>query len=124
MVAMRTRVGDCDGGILRDLLLYLKVPGEDGRRCDIRLNVGGRDEASGASLRRGGDVQARDRHVGLRQRGVERCRLVETVVEVVEQRVMQAEARADRGPAVAERVPREADARLRQELRTVDSETG
>ncbi len=47
------------------------------------------------------------------RRCVEGSGLVEAVVEVIEQRVVQAEAGAEAGLAVAEGVPGEADARVR-----------
>ena len=68
------------------------------------------------------DVEAGDGHVRERERGVVRGGLIEAVVEGVEQRAVQAEACADGGLAVAADVPREADARLGEELRAVGCE--
>ena len=52
-------------------------------------------------------------------RGVEGRGLVEAVIERVEQAVIEAEAAADRGFAVAPHVPGKAHARLGQELGAV-----
>ena len=56
--------------------------------------------------------------------GVEGGGLIEAVVECVEQAVIEAEAGANRGFAVAEHIPGKADARLGEEVGAIVGERG
>ena len=118
MVAVRADEGEGEGGDGGELALDFEGVGEDGGGGEVGLDVRGRDEAGGAA----GGVGDGDARVG--EGGVEGGGLVEAVVEVVEQRVMQAEGGADAGFAVAGDVPGEADAGLGEEAGAVVREGG
>ena len=54
---MGADVADGEGGVWGDLLFDLEVPGEDGGGVDVRLDVGGGDEASCGRRAGGSEVE-------------------------------------------------------------------
>ena len=103
----------------RDLLLDAEAPGKNGGGGDVGLHTAGRDLGAGRRRCARGDGEFGDSDVGDGLGGVERGGLIEAVVECVEQAVVEAEAAANCGFAVAPDVPREADARLGKKERVV-----
>ena len=116
VVAVGADISHRQGGIARHLLLDFESPRKDGRGLDVGLDVGRGDGCCGRS-------RIGNRGAGIGKCRIERRRLVEAVVQIVEQRIVNAKARADAGVAVAERVPGQADTRLGQKLRTVDGKS-
>ena len=92
---------------------------EHSGRGDVGLHVAGRYLGARGRRRAGRDVQIGDGDVLDGLRGVVGRGLVEAVVERIEQAVVEAEAAAHGGLAIAPHVPGKADARRGQELGAV-----
>ena len=101
MIAVRADVADSERGARSDLLLDAQAPGEHGGRVDVGLHVAWRNLAPAGGGVPGVMWRLETGDVGEGLGGVEGRGLVEAIVERIEQAVIEAEAAADRGFAVA-----------------------
>src|SRR5690348_12968789 len=99
MVAVRTDIAETDRGTGADLLFDFECPRGDRRSVEIGLRPAGRDLRTGGQRSAGNDLQTGDRDVLQRLGGVERRCLVQPIVEIVEQRAIDAETRMQYGAA-------------------------
>ena len=132
VISKRSDVGDAQDGVGAEVLLDREIPFLDGRRFRVRLHALRREDGAvgtgtlGPPVQEAGGCTPGVIGVMLEQtepakvcRAVVRRQRVQQERQVVDQRIIGAEAGANRGLAVAEQVPREADAGAEQLLRVV-----
>ena len=116
MIAVRAHIANSERSARCNLLLDAQAPGEHGGGGDVGLHVAWGNLRAGRRRSAGSDIQVGDGDVRDRFGGVEGRGLVKAIIERIEQAVIQAEAAADSGLAVAPHVPGKAHARLGQEM--------
>jgi hypothetical protein len=97
VIAVRADVAEGKRSVRRDLLLHAKAPANHGGRGNVGLHVAGGDFGAGGRSGAGRDVEAGDGDVREGLGCVEGRGLVETVIERIEQAVIEAEAGMNSG---------------------------